>query len=120
MIQFRRAPIRKTRSASRSAVLRAAPTLKLSSSGMVPLPIGEFRNGSWVRSMNSRISSSARDQAMPLPTTTSGRSADSKALSAASTASGSASVRGGSGTVAASITSSSSTSPRMMSSGKSR
>ena len=40
--------------------------------------------------------------------------------SAASTASGSAWVRGGSGTVAASMTSSSSHSPRMMSSGKSR
>ena len=90
MIQFSRAPIRNTRSASRNAVLRAAPTDNGSSSGMVPLPIGEFRNGSWVRWMNSRMSSSARDHAMPLPTTTSGLSAASRAPSAASTASGSA------------------------------
>ena len=43
MIQLRRAPIRKTRSASRSAVLRAAPTESGSSSGMVPLPIGRIQ-----------------------------------------------------------------------------
>jgi hypothetical protein len=39
------------------------------------LPIGERRNGICVRSRKARTSSSARDQAMPLPTRTSGRSA---------------------------------------------
>ena len=30
-------------------------------SGITPLPIGEARNGSWVRSMKARTSSSARE-----------------------------------------------------------
>ena len=75
MIQFSRAPSSRTRSAFCSAWERAAPTDSGWSSGITPLPIGEARNGSRVRSMKARTSSSARDQAMPLPTMTSGRSA---------------------------------------------
>ena len=72
-IQLNRAPIRKTTSACCSASVRAAATDSGWSSGTTPLPIGERRNGSCVRSMKERTSSSARAQAMPLPTRTSGR-----------------------------------------------
>ena len=87
---------------------------------ITPLPIGEARKGRRVRSMNARTSSSARDQAMPLPMMTRGRSADSSASRAASTDSAAAWKRGGSGTVAAGDTSPSSISSRMTLSGKSR
>ena len=80
MIQLSRAPMRKMTSASRKAWLRAAPTDNGWLSSTTPLPSGDARNGSWVRSMNARTSSSARDQAMPLPTMTSGRSADSESF----------------------------------------
>jgi mRNA interferase RelE/StbE len=69
------APIRKTTSAFCNAKVRAAATESGWSSGITPLPIGERRNGICVRSRKERTSSSARDQAMPLPTRTSGRSA---------------------------------------------
>ena len=87
----------KMTSASFSAWLRAAPTDSAWLSSSTPLPIGEARNGRRVRSMKARTSSSARDQAMPLPTMTRGRSADCKAFKAFSTSSGIACVRGGSG-----------------------
>ena len=61
MIQLSRAPIRKTTSAFCSAWLRAAPTDSGWLSGITPLPIGEARNGSLVRSMKARTSSSARE-----------------------------------------------------------
>src|SRR5262249_10563901 len=67
-----------------SASVRAAATDSGWSSGITPLPIGERRNGSWVRSMKARTSFSARDQAMPLPMRTSGRSARWSRFSAAS------------------------------------
>jgi hypothetical protein len=57
-----------------NAKVRAAATESGWSSGITPLPIGERRNGVCVRSIKVRASSSARDQAMPLPTRTSGRS----------------------------------------------
>ena len=61
MIQLSRAPISKTTSAFWSAWLRAAPTDSGWPSGITPLPIGEARNGSCVRSMKARTSSSARE-----------------------------------------------------------
>jgi mRNA interferase RelE/StbE len=75
-----RAPIRKTTSAFCNAKVRAAATESGWSSGITPLPIGERTNGICVRSRKERsrqvrTASSARDQAMPLPTRTSGRSA---------------------------------------------
>ena len=70
--------------------------------------------------MNARTSSSARDQAIPLPMMARGRSADSSASSAASMDSGAAWKRGGSGTVEAGDTEPSSISSRMTLSGKSR
>src|SRR5205807_2655635 len=96
-IQLNRAPIRKTTSAFCSARVRAAATDSGWSSGTTPLPIGERRNGICVRSRKARTSSSARDQAMPLPTRTSGRSAFSKRFSASSMYSCGATVRGGGG-----------------------
>jgi hypothetical protein len=120
MIQFRRAPSRKITSAFCSAWLRAAPTDSGCVSGMTPLPIGEARNGSLVRSMKARTSSSAREYAMPLPMMTSGRSAVLSTSSARSTSAGAACVRGGSGQRAGSSTRDSSTFPVMMSSGRSR
>ena len=120
MIQFSRAPIRKTRSAFCSACERAGATDSGWSSGITPLPIGEARNGSCVDSMNSRTSSSARAYAMPLPTITSGRSADFSAATAASTDAGSACGRGASGTRGRCGANSSSTLPLMMSPGRSR
>src|SRR5262249_11132300 len=93
-IQLNRAPIKKTTSAFCSASVRAAATDSGWSSGITPLPIGERRNGSCARSMKARTSFSARDQAMPLPTRTSGRSARSSRFSAASTFSIGATMRG--------------------------
>jgi hypothetical protein len=87
---------------------------------MTPLPIGVGRKGTWVRSMNSRTSDSARAQAMPLPTIASGCSAFLSTANAAATSSSLAWGRGGGPTVAAGATPSSSTSARMMSSGMSR
>ena len=120
MIQFSRAPIRNTRSAFCRTCERAGATESGWSSGSTPFPIGEARNGSCVDSMNSRTSSSARAYAAPLPTMTSGRSALRNDPSAASTAAGSASDRGGSGTRAGMRTASSSARPPMMSAGRSR
>ena len=82
MIQLSRAPISTITSASCSAWLRAAPTDSGWLSSITPLPMGEARNGTPVRSMKARTSSSARDQAMPLPTITSGRWADCRTFSA--------------------------------------
>src|SRR5262249_23483033 len=112
--------IRNTTSAFCNAKVRAAETASGCSSGITPLPIGERRNGICVRSIKLRTSSSACDHPMPLPTMTSGRSARSSMLSAASTFSGGAWKRGGSGTVKLSTTSLSSHLPVMMSSGMSR
>src|SRR6266571_1344727 len=66
-------------------LVRAAPADSGWSSGITPLPIGERTNGTCVRSMKARTSSSARDHAMPLPRITSGRWAFSSRFSAAST-----------------------------------
>ncbi len=112
--------MRNTTSAFCSAWLRAAPTDSGCVSGITPLPIGDARNGTCVRSMNLRTSSSAREYAMPLPMMTSGRSASRITFNAFSTSSGMACVRGGSATRAASSTCASSTLPVMMSSGMSR
>jgi hypothetical protein len=120
MIQFRRAPSTSTRSAWLSACERAAPTDSGWSSGITPLPIGEFRNGRPVVSTNARTSASARDHAMPLPTITNGRSAVLRAASAAAMSSSAAWLRGGGAIVAAVRTASSSTRPRITSSGRSR
>ena len=76
--------------------------------------------GTCVRSMKARTSSSPRDHAMPLPSRTSGRWAFSSRLSAASTFSIGAIMRGGSGTRSTSTTLSRSHFPVMMSSGMSR
>jgi hypothetical protein len=86
-------------------------------SGSTPLPIGEARNGSWVRSMNAdlvlaRVRHALADDER--------RSADRSTSSARSTSSGIAWVRGGSGQRANSTASASSTLPVMMSSGMSR
>ena len=107
-------------SACCSASVRAAPADSGWSSGITPLPIGERTNGTCVRSMKARTSSSPRDHAMPLPRMTSGRWAFSSRFSAASTFSAGATVRGGSGTRSASAILSSSHLPWMMSSGMSR
>jgi hypothetical protein len=61
MIQLSRAPISTTTSAFCSAWLRAAPTDRGWVSGITPLPIGEARKGTLVRSMKARTSSSARE-----------------------------------------------------------
>lgn len=71
-IQFSFAPTRRTTSASFNAVDRAAETLYGLESGMTPLPMGVGRNGNPVRSINFLSGSSARANAAPLPTTTSG------------------------------------------------
>ena len=93
---------------------------KLGLNYFLALPIGVAKNGTRVRSTKARTSSSARDHAIPLPTTMSGRSAASSASRAASTLSGSAKLRGGAPTVATASTSASSTAPIMTSSGISR
>ena len=99
-IQFSRAPIRTTTSASCRA--RCAPRRPTAGGRRAsrPCPSARRRNGSWVRSMNARTSSSARGPApCPCRSTTSGRSADCSASSARSMSIGIAWVRGGSGHV---------------------
>jgi hypothetical protein len=63
-----RTPIRKAISAFRNAKVRAAATGQRMVVGTTPLPIGERRNGILAALKEARTSSSARDQARPLPT----------------------------------------------------
>ena len=83
-IQLSRAPTSNTTSALRSAMERQLAVLCGSVSGTTPLAMDIGWNGISVFLTNSRISSSARAIAAPLPITMSGRSACRSNASAAS------------------------------------